>query len=209
MQSPLIVRPHVPVVLAVLSLGAVFGCGSTLAGSDGSASGSGGGAGHGTGGGAGGVDGSVGHGGAGGIGGPCWASSDCGFGICAAPGQQVCGGICVKDPPSCTVDSDCAAIDASWSGPSICGPLTCPCGATTGCQPGCSTDADCATGQGCGSDHHCAATACAADAACPVDFTCTSGHCARKTCTSDSDCSNACVEGGCYSTPGTCAGLTV
>jgi hypothetical protein len=174
MRSSLMVRARVPLALAVLSLGAATGCGSTLAGSNGS----GGGAGHGTGGSAGGVDGSQGHGGAGGSG-------------------------------SCTVDADCAAIDASWSGPSICASLACPCGATTGCQPGCSTDVDCSTGQSCGSDHHCAATACAADAACPVDFTCPSGHCTRKACTSDADCSGACVEGACYSMPGTCAGLTV
>jgi hypothetical protein len=205
MHSSLVVRPHVPVVLAVLSLGAALGCGATLV----APNGSGGGAGHGTGGGAGGVDGSQGHGGAGGIGGPCWGSSDCGFGICAAPGQQVCGGICAVDPPACGADSDCAAIDASWSGPLICAPLACPCGATTGCQPGCSTDPDCSTGQSCGSDHHCAATTCTTDSACPVDFTCAAGHCTREACTSDSDCSNACVEGACYSVPGTCVGLTV
>jgi hypothetical protein len=198
-------RLHGPLLLAVLSLGPGLGCGSMLTGSNGS----GGAAGRGTGGGEGGAGGSQGHGGAGGIGGPCWASSDCGFGICAAPGQQVCGGICLKAPPPCTVDSDCAAIDASWSGPSICAPLTCPCGATTGCQPGCGADADCVTGQSCDSDHHCAATVCNADGACPVDFNCTSGHCTRKTCTSDSECSDACVEGVCYGMPGTCAGLGV
>src|SRR5579863_1665662 len=198
-------RRHVPHALALLLFAGVVGCGSMLPGSNGA----GGTGGHGPGGGSGAAGGSQGHGGAGGIGGPCWATSACVFGICAGPGQQVCGGICVIDPPACMVDSDCSAIDASWSGPSICGPVPCSCGTPMGCQPGCTTDADCSTGQSCGSDHHCSATACATGATCPVDFTCSSGRCARKTCTSDSDCSASCVEGACYGMPGTCVGLTV
>ena len=71
MHSSLVVRSHVALVLAVLSLGAALGCGSMLR----HWNGSGGGGGHGTGGVWVGVDGSQGHGGAGGIGGPCWGSS--------------------------------------------------------------------------------------------------------------------------------------
>jgi hypothetical protein len=38
-----------------------------------------------------------------------------------------------------------------------------------------------------------------------VDFACgTDGTCARKACTGDGQCSNACVEGRCYGSPGHC-----
>jgi hypothetical protein len=207
-------RARLLATLAVLSLGLGLACGSMPTGSNGGAGGgggpgNGGSAGGGNAGGAGGASGGQGHGGAGGIGGPCWVASDCGYGICAAPGQQVCGGVCMIPSSPCTADSDCVAIDAG-PGPSICAPISCACGGVTAaCQPGCSADADCLTGQSCGLDHHCAATACATAATCPIDFTCASdGACARKTCTSDTDCSRSCVEGACYGTPGVCHGAT-
>jgi len=46
-------------------------------------------------------------------------------------------------------------------------------------------------------------------ATCPADFVCalsavTGGTCARKPCSSDADCSVACVSGECYHAAGTC-----
>lgn len=182
---------------AVLGLG--IGCGSTLIpvqGADGR-------------GGAGGLDGELdasSHGGAGGIGGPCWASIDCALdGTCAAPGQQICGGGCAGGSPACQVDSDCAALDAAVQGPLICDPVQCSCGAHKQCQFGCGGNTDCDLGDTCGSDHRCTPTSCGpTTGSCPVDFACAAGFCGRKTCTTDTECSNACVLGHCYSSPGTC-----
>jgi hypothetical protein len=75
-----------------------------------------------------------------------------------------------------------------------------------GCLAGCTGDTDCTEGESCAANHHCGPIACgSAGPACPVDFSCgTGGTCVRKSCTGDSQCSNACVEGSCYHEPGHC-----
>jgi hypothetical protein len=137
--------------------------------------------------------------------GSCWQQSDCHSGAsCTAPGSTVCGGACVSVTHPCASDTDCASDGAV---PLICDVELCVCGPTNmGCFAGCSTAGDCGPGQSCGSNHHCGSIACGgAGQTCPADFSCGSGGtCARKPCTSDSQCSNACVEGSCYGSPGHC-----
>jgi hypothetical protein len=86
---------------------------------------------------------------------------------------------------------------------SICDSPSCGCGRKTciqGCQAG-----GCPESQTCGANHRCAPIACTGDSACSPDFACDSGgHCARRTCQTDADCPTSCVNGSCYSGPGTC-----
>ena len=138
-------------------------------------------------------------------GGSCWRASDCRSGtFCTTAGQSVCGGACAIVTHPCASDSDCASDGAI---PQICVVEPCVCGLTNmGCLDGCASNADCGPGESCGSNHHCGPIPCgAAGQSCPTDFACgTSGTCARKGCTTDSQCSKACVEGLCYGAPGTC-----
>lgn len=44
------------------------------------------------------------------------------------------------------------------------------------------------------------------DGTCSVDFSCgADGFCGQTSCTTDAECSGACVKGLCYSTRGSCA----
>jgi hypothetical protein len=137
--------------------------------------------------------------------GACWSFADCRSGsTCTPEGQSVCGGACPIVTHPCASDSDCASDGAV---PLICVVEPCVCGSTNlGCLAGCSADKDCGPGETCGANHHCAPTPCgAAGQTCPADFACgTNGTCARKGCSIDSQCSNACVEGQCYDRPGHC-----
>lgn len=199
-------------VLAVVAGSAAgFGCSSTSGGKDGGGGAAGTGSGGSAGGGAGaGHDGGssdahLAHDGAGTSNGPCWSASDCTSGaFCAIPGQQLCGGACIGVTHPCSADTDCASGDAG--APSICDPVPCSCPAGKACRPGCGGDGDCGPESSCAGDHRCAPRACtAASGSCPTDFICGStGTCGRKGCTLDTECSNACVEGACYGTPGTC-----
>lgn len=49
-------------------------------------------------------------------------------------------------------------------------------------------------------------SSCQSDVDCPTDFECAGGSCGRKGCAADANCSGYCVNGLCYSTPGTCYG---
>jgi len=136
--------------------------------------------------------------------GACWVAADChNASFCSPPGQTVCGGACLAVTNPCTADPVCAT-DAGV--PRVCEIVPCSCPTNMGCVPGCTSTADCLEGQSCGADHHCAPTACGgAGQTCPTDFVCgTGGTCARKACTSDGQCSNACVLGSCYHGPGYC-----
>jgi hypothetical protein len=213
------------VVLAILACGFGNGCGSKSGARDSGSLGGGGGQsqGGGQGGGGGSTGGSIGGGGqagtstdagsahdtAGTLHAPCWTETDCApsGNFCIPPDRYRCGSVCVTAQPPCTTDSDCVGIDAAWTGPSICDAVICGCSAANrGCQVGCTRDGDCLAGTTCGSDHHCASIACTpTSGSCPTDFICGSaGICARKTCSSDTECSNACVEGACYESPGSC-----
>ena len=139
--------------------------------------------------------------------GACWSPSDCNYSSfgssCVFPGETACGACIIAMNP-CTSDSDCVGDGAV---PRICTTQPCVCGGTgLWCTDGCTQDSDCGAGQTCRADHHCGAIACGAQGqACPTDFTCGSGGtCVRLTCTRDTECSNACVEGQCYASPGRC-----
>jgi len=140
----------------------------------------------------------------GGVGSDCRSQADCGSATvtCLAPGESPGCGICQQLKAPCTVDGDCASRGAAW----ICELAACSCSAAKSCVQGCTDSGGCATGQFCGADHRCAANLCTpGDRSCLPNFTCGSdGHCARKTCNTDADCSGACVEGQCYPRPGTC-----
>ncbi|HVT10404.1 MAG TPA: hypothetical protein VHO67_23245 [Polyangia bacterium] len=203
-------------------LGLVAGCGSAsnlggtgghgtggaaIGGAGGAASGGAGGT---AGGGTAGTAGQNGRGGAGGAnGGPCWSANDCGqSATCSPPGASVCGGACIPVQHPCHADTDCAGDAAT---PAVCEDVPCACPSATGCVPGCSTDADCAEGESCKSTHHCGPMACGPGTAatCPTDFVCaiieaTAGMCVRKSCSSDAECSGACVSGQCYHAAGNC-----
>ena len=111
-------RPHITPILAILSLGAVLGCGSTLTGSNGS--GSGGGAGLGTGGGAGAR---VGQGGGGGQagGGPGGHCATCQSGAATAcPAGVSAGTLCSGTLQTCCAGGvgfqcGCNTINCAWS----------------------------------------------------------------------------------------------
>jgi hypothetical protein len=138
-------------------------------------------------------------------GGGCWIASDCrGGAFCSPPGQTVCGGACIPVTNPCNSDSQCAT-DAG--APKICDIVPCSCPTNMACVAGCTSSAECLEGQSCGANHHCVPIACgSAGQTCPTDFVCSTsaGTCVRKPCTSDSQCSNACVLGSCYRSPGAC-----
>jgi hypothetical protein len=66
--------------------------------------------------------------------------------------------------------------------------------------------AGCGPAQFCSADHRCVGNVCTpGDRSCVPNFECGSdGHCARKACSKDGDCTGACVKGLCYTRPGTC-----
>ena len=142
---------------------------------------------------------------------PCRSQDDCGLTptslYCLAPDEPLGCGTCQYGTDECAFDRDCASDAGSSVGRKICDVAPesrCFCMPTRICLVGCRTDTDCQTGQGCNSNHVCKKS-CAVGAACPVDFTCgTDGFCQIKMCTSDSECSAACVKGTCYGTFGTC-----
>jgi hypothetical protein len=191
--------PALPLAM-VVSLVACSGSMLTTGGTGGSGSG-----GNATGGnGSGGSGGSPVDGGHDASSGACWQQSDCHVGsFCTVPGQSLCGGACPIVTNPCSVDTDCAT-DAGV--PLVCVVEPCVCGPTNmGCVAGCSTDADCGEGEACLTNHHCGPIQCGVGIACPTNFVCgDGGACVRKACTSDSQCASACVEGLCYSRPGSC-----
>ena len=130
--------------------------------------------------------------------GECRSIEDCGSALyCLEPGGHPPGGLC--PPANCSDDSDCRAD----GGTSICEPRPQNCGKGNSCTGGCTGDADCSVGQSC-KDLRCVQASCAKDADCPTDFACSAGACQRKSCSADSTCSTYCVQGFCYSTPGSC-----
>ena len=182
-------------------LALLVGCDTTTA--MGSAGGAGGGAG-----GAGGAN------GAGGLVVSCHADVDCHmlqefFDVCLAPDASVGCGLCQAVTDACAADADCAPDGGVMPATQICdfAPSTsCYCHPTKICQPGCRTSADCPVGQACNPDYRCQTTC--APGSCPADFSCgADDFCHRDTCTSDAECSAACVKGACYDRPGSCTNL--
>jgi hypothetical protein len=123
-------------------------------------------------------------------------------GTCVSPGGDTPCGVCLSITP-CSSDNECQAD----GGTMVCGPsrsCTCPYGSKA-CILACTDNSVCKEGEIC-SAGHCVETPCQSDSDCPVDFQCTAGSCGRNGCSTDTDCSGYCVNGECYSTPGTCYG---
>jgi hypothetical protein len=192
----------------------------TGGGAGGLSEGTGGGAGglpEGTGGGAGGALGGAGGSGSGGAGGgvtkgtPCSSIADCGnlsTMTCRAPGEFLGCGNCIPGTSTCANDSDCVPDAGTTTAKMICDVVprtSCSCEpAPRKCVSGCRSAADCAVGEGCNS-LRCERTCVPGDGTCATDFSCnTSGFCARNSCTSDAQCSVACVKGYCYDSRGQC-----
>ncbi len=192
--------------------------GGGAAGTGGGAGGKGGGA---SGGGAAGSGGAAGTGGAssrGGAGGqtpvpgtPCSTNQDCGpgFGLtCRAPGESLGCGACRQGQGDCGSDTDCAADAGTSGGKLICDPApstSCFCSSTFICVAGCRAKSDCPSNQDCNRRHQCQNSCVPGDGTCPVNFSCgTDGFCGQTSCTTDAECSGACVKGLCYSTRGSC-----
>jgi hypothetical protein len=135
----------------------------------------------------------------------CHANQDCSGGICLPPGAKQCPGICISGV-ACSGDGDCDPGQVCDTAPCLCAP-----GGRI-CQPACNAVADCAEGLTCAGGH-CQALACASSGGCPANFECVlapggsgSASCQRRACRSDGDCpGGTCVDGACYSGPGTCA----
>jgi hypothetical protein len=143
---------------------------------------------------------------------PCGSQDDCGATstqlYCRAPGEPYGCGTCRRAVDGCASDADCVPDGGSTTGKKICELATssqCYCTPVKLCVAGCRTNADCGTGQACNDTHSCETTCVAGDGTCSVDFSCSaSGFCLRNTCTSDSQCSVACVKGACYDSRGVC-----
>lgn len=158
----------------------------------------------------------------------CRSQADCAsLGYCAAPGGPYLTGASLG--VTCTSDDSCSA-DA---GVPPCNGGACVCQSTQYSprpQPGmqaagfcmapCAADADCAaaalaplygdgTGFVCGTGGHCVPKSCTTATECPTDFDCAANQCVRRSCTIDGDCApgNACVDGACYPSAGTCQPL--
>ena len=141
------------------------------------------------------------------LGGPCDTYKECPTpAVCLPPGGFYGCGYCPPPMSACSTDSTCTPGY-------VCESFQCnvdSCQSGQDCVRGCTSDADCSIGQGCGVDHHCVATPCTSDAECPPNFACDGIACQRKTCSSDTDCTGACVSysparsSTCWSGPGTC-----
>jgi hypothetical protein len=135
--------------------------------------------------------------------GACWEPEACTIpAVCLAPGEESCPP-CPAVTADCASDSACADDGPTW----ICEPVACGCFHV--CVPGCTSDSSCPSWTICGADHRCVPRPCDGDGgSCPADFSCAGGHCARRPCTDDADCSGACVKGLCYDRPGVCTAPT-
>jgi hypothetical protein len=143
---------------------------------------------------------------------PCASNAECGGEpsrlYCRPPGEPLgCAG-CQIGKDQCVTDTDCASDGGVTAGHMICdlSPSSlCYCAAIKICQVGCRANTDCMSGQACNSLHKCQSTCVPGGGTCPVDTTCgTTGFCQRSTCANDSQCSGACVGGGCYGSRGMC-----
>jgi hypothetical protein len=141
--------------------------------------------------------------------GACASHSDCTSGqFCSASGLPSisCYAFALSQDGSipCSLDSECAAVGASY----ICGPTSTvdynPCLRGT-CVPGCSDTLACKEGEQCNTGtHRCFVPPCAAASDCGADSFCNAGVCTPKPCSTASDCAGQCFNGGCYTRLGIC-----
>jgi hypothetical protein len=132
----------------------------------------------------------------------CRGNADCDYRhpSCVAPGAGPACSWCFQVTAPCASDSDCQGD----GGELICDVAECTClPPAMSCMRGCADSSSCRPGQTC-TAHHCVPISCQGDADCPTDFECSNGTCERKPCTTDAICGGYCVNGACYSAPGTC-----
>ncbi len=143
------------------------------------------------------------------------------FGYCRDPEGTNAGnscGICI-DPERfgpdelgvCASDADCSTEGEVCA---VAAPSSCFCTTTSICQSACTGANDCPLGQTCAGDGHCVATPCSSDGDCPATHACggegEAKVCVRRVCETDAACGGgACVNGACFTRPGTCSPLGV
>ena len=134
----------------------------------------------------------------------CRVDSECDrsrFELCARVEDPQCGGAAPLQ--ECNADAQCADAGAN----DVC--VVGVCGMRR-CQPRCATNADCASNPpgllACSATSgQCEAKSCAQSSDCPTNYACDATHvCAVKTCTTDAECSGACVGGRCSASAGVC-----
>jgi hypothetical protein len=134
--------------------------------------------------------------------GGCHSQADCNGGLfCKRVEDPLCGG---AQFDMCQTNDDCKEIyDA---GPQVC--VLTQCGGHM-CEDRCASDASC-TGYVTGSvvcsqtSGLCVPKPCSQSSECPTNFSCTNNACQPTQCTSDSQCTGACVNNLCSSAVGTC-----
>lgn len=119
---------------------------------------------------------------------------------CVDEDAELCG-TCMS-PPTCTDASECGTGE-------VCSDRMTRCGCNPGekaCVPACSSDSDCVRPGDTCDNGACVETVCTSDVDCPAYFSCTSGVCDRTSCSDDTVCGDGfCVNGGCYSSLGSCS----
>jgi hypothetical protein len=127
----------------------------------------------------------------------CRTSKDC-------EAQGLPNGECEHPEFGCTMSS-CPFVgcgdDADCSANQRCFVCWNGCGV---CVDACTGDADCRTGTTCDATGHCVRKPCSSDAECSPNFTCSQGSCARRSCTKDADCGDYCYQEFCVETLGVC-----
>jgi hypothetical protein len=123
--------------------------------------------------------------------GGCLTSTDCptsGSYYCQFP-NDTCPK-CFWKKPMCSADADC--------------PTAQHCGPCKTCVSSCVATMSCPAGKVCDPVSQECVASCKMPSDCPTNFTCNTGMCVQKTCSTDADCNGFCAGGFCVGQKGTC-----